>query len=191
MQTKVRLLFKLKVWNSSCKKKHKSSSVKYINSLILRFFFFPSHSQEHFPCAFPRPEPGTVSHAAGQRRLPQATVAELSPQRYFRPPAPQRALHTHPAWKRRSLQAPPFLRVRHRPHGGDGRELPAADLSVCTQLAMQQHILQPHHDVPFIQLIVDNVNIFVDVTVAHITQNQKRQEVSLFFREEKRDYGVK
>lgn len=162
-------------------------SVSHINLLIWCFL----HSQEHFPCEISRPQSGTVPHAAGQRRVPQAAVAQLPPQRHLRPQAPQRALHTLPVCKRRSLQAPPFFRLRHRPHGGSRRELSAANLSVRPHLAVQQHNPKPHHNIPFILLVLFVDGIFIaDSFLTHITQNQKGQEISVLFREEKRDDGV-
>lgn len=161
-------------------------SVSHINLLIWCFL----HSQEHFPCEISRPQSGAVPHAAGQRCFPQAAVAQLPPQRHLRPQAPQRALHTLPVCKRRSLQAPPFFRLCHRPHGGSRRKLSAANLSVRPHLAVQQHNPKPHHvPVALLVLFVDGIFI-ADSFLAHITQNQKGQEISVFFREEKRDDGV-
>lgn len=157
-----------------------------INLLILLFSTF-LNSKEHFPCEITRPQSGAVSHAAGQRCLPQTAVVQLPPQRHRRLPASQWALHTLPIRKWLPLQAPPFLRLCHRPHGGSGRELSAADLSVCPQLAMPQHSPQPQHGIPF--LFTDVISI-IWALLTHVTQNQKGQEVSVFFREKKRDYGV-
>lgn len=85
----------------------------FLFSPLISIFCFLC-SQEHFSCAFPRPEPGAVSHPAGQRCIPQTAVAQLSPQCHFHPSASQRAPYPKPDHERRQT----LLVPRHRPHRG-------------------------------------------------------------------------
>ena len=150
-------------------------------------FHLPIHSQEYFPGEISGPGSGPGAHPAGQRRFPQAAVAQLPPQRHLRPPAPRRARRTLAAGRRRSLQAAAIVRLCHRPLGGVGREPPAAGLSFGPRLSLQQ----PRRIPLVVALVIAlSISIFVVLFLAHITQNQKGQKVFVFLREEKRDNGV-
>ncbi|KAF3859622.1 hypothetical protein F7725_022021 [Dissostichus mawsoni] len=123
-------------------------------------------------------DPGAVAHAASQRHFPQAAVVELPPQRYLRPPAARRALDAVTACERRPFQAP------------------SSSVSAIVHMEEQQHKPQSHDDddVPFLTIVVvifvdDIINLASFLNI-HNEQIKKGQEVSLFFREEKRDYGL-
>lgn len=54
MQTKVRLLFKLKVWNSSCKKKNINRLLSNISIRSFYVFFFPLPQPRTFSVCVPK-----------------------------------------------------------------------------------------------------------------------------------------